>query len=142
MGNCKKHFSACLRLTKLSVKREKWENNDGNLSYDRLFNISVRTNMQYTLYLYSWAYAVLIMSVDTSIRHTWRVHKDTHGGYTRTHMGGTQGHTWGVHISNPLLLLLQLIDFNETFMEIFFTQCGGPPSIFSTGFFGVSHNMK
>lgn len=45
-------------------------------------------------------------------------------------MEGTQGHTWGVHISNPLLLLLQLIDFNETLMEIFFTQCGGPPSIF------------
>ena len=42
---------------------------------------------------------MFVMSVGTSIRHTW-----------------------GVHISNSLLLLHQLMDFNETFMDIFLTQ--------------------
>jgi hypothetical protein len=55
-------------------------------------------------------------------------------------LGTSIRHTLGVHISNSLLLLHQLMDFNETFRDIFLTQCGDAPPIFifQMDFGGVS----
>ena len=46
----------------------------------------------------------------------------------------------GLQISNLLLLLHQLMDFNETFRDIFLTQCGGAPIfIFQIDFWAFSY---
>ena len=39
----------------------------------------------------------------------------------------------GVHISNRLLLLYQLMNFNETFWDILLTQCWGAPTTYIFG---------